>query len=539
MLARQPAGLAAEPRRVTALLGLVDVPGEQRQEPAEWNATGAEGNLAVLGAPLSGKSILLRTLVSSMCLRYAPGQVAFFCVDFGGGSLSPLEELPHVAAVAGRVDMDRVRRAIGDVQAMLDQREAVMRQYKLDSADALRRARASGQIPVSVFGDVFLVIDGWGALREADPDIEDVLAEICGRGPTLGVHTIVSAVSQNQIRTRMSSSIGGRVELRLTDHFDSDIDRALAKEMPTDIAGRAMVRPGHFAQIALPRVDGSTETEDLSDGVRHLVAQAEKKWPAGKVPVVQMLPEVVDFGPVAAGLAARDERRLALGLSERDLEPTYLDIFGEEPHAVIFGDGQTGKSTLLRSLVRQLARFGTPQDTGIVMVDYRRTNLDLVPKELLLSYSTSAQHTFQICEELASGLAERIPGPDVTPQQLRERSWWNGLDVFLVVDDYDLVSGSAGSPLSPLLPYLPQGRDLGIHVLIARRTGGASRAIFEPVLQQLGDLSTPGVLFSGERTEGRLANGVMSRQLPRGRALLARRGQPPEQIQTLWTPPVE
>ena len=34
-----------------------------------------------------------------------------------------------------------------------------------------------------------------------------------------------------------------------------------------------------------------------------------------------------------------------------------------------------------------------------------------------------------------------------TPAQLRARSWWKGPDVFVLVDDYDLVATSAGNPL--------------------------------------------------------------------------------------------
>jgi S-DNA-T family DNA segregation ATPase FtsK/SpoIIIE len=44
-------------------------------------------------------------------------------------------------------------------------------------------------------------------------------------------------------------------------------------------------------------------------------------------------------------------------------------------------------------------------------------------------------------------------------------------------------------------------------------------------------MSSPGLLFSGDRLEGRLINGTASRQLPQGRALLARRGQSPDLIQ--------
>lgn len=110
---------------------------------------------------------------------------------------------------------------------------------------------------------------------------------------------------------------------------------------------------------------------------------------------------------------------------------------------------------------------------------------------------------------------------------------------FVVVDDLDLVSNRSGSPLAPLVEFLPQGRDLGLHLIVARRTGGAARAMYEPLLQTLSDTAVPAMLFSGDRMEGRLANGVASRRLPPGRALLARRGRSPEQVQAPWSAPAE
>ena len=221
--------------------------------------------------------------------------------------------------------------------------------------------------------------------------------------------------------------------------------------------------------------------------------------------------------------------RPILGLSERDLGPVTAK-FDKDPHLMIFGDPQTGKSTALRTIMRQITRR-PPSEVGIILVDFRRTHLEEVPKEYLLSYCTSAPHLAQNAQEIANGLRERLPGPDVTPQQLRDRSWWNGLEVFVVVDDYDLVAGGNGNPLMPLLEFIPQGLDLGLHMITARRTGGASRAMYEKVLQAIAEGSPPSLLFSGDRMEGRLSNGVASQRLPVGRALLTHRGGPPEQVQ--------
>jgi S-DNA-T family DNA segregation ATPase FtsK/SpoIIIE len=117
---------------------------------------------------------------------------------------------------------------------------------------------------------------------------------------------------------------------------------------------------------------------------------------------------------------------------------------------------------------------------------------------------------------------KRRPGPDVTPEQLRSRSWWDGPDCFVLVDDYDLVA-SGVNPLTPLLPYLSQARDLGLHLVLTRRAGGAGRALFEPILMRLRELSTPGVVMAGEREEGALVGTVRPGPQPPGRGWLVTR----------------
>ncbi|MDQ3733489.1 MAG: type VII secretion protein EccCa [Actinomycetota bacterium] len=527
--------------QVSVVLGLRDIPGEQRQVALTWDFAGPHGNLMVVGGALSGKSVLLRTMICSLALRYPPGEVAVYCLDYGGGSLAALEALPQVAGASTRADPDRVRRTVADVLGMLDGREALLTQHGWDGADGLRGARRSGSLPDTVLGDVFLVIDGWAAFREAEPDLEDHVMAIANRGPSLGVHTVLSASAGSHVRMRLAAALPGRIELRLSDAFDSAIDRRLAESVPADVPGRALVPGGDLVQIALPRIDGARCLDDLPAGVHQVVGEVRQRWPGAGVRSVRVLPTSVTLTDLVdrADAGSRSSRRpgVAVGLSERDLSPVAVDLFSMDPHLQVYGESQSGKSTLLRTLLRQLISTRTPSDLGIVLVDYRRTHLGLVPPEYLLGYCTSAMATRQAVAEVCAGLARRLPGPDVTNEELRARSWWRGPDIVVVVDDYDQVSAASGNPLTPLTEYIAQGRDVGLHLVTARRTGGACRAMFEPVTQALSDLAGPGFLFSGDRTEGRLVNGVASLSLPPGRALLAGRGRPAEQVQIAWTDP--
>jgi S-DNA-T family DNA segregation ATPase FtsK/SpoIIIE len=228
--------------------------------------------------------------------------------------------------------------------------------------------------------------------------------------------------------------------------------------------------------------------------------------------------------------------RLLVGVEERELAPTGLDPEAE-PHWIVFGDGGSGKTASLRGYLHEVVRSRSPEQAQLVVVDYRRSLLGEVPERHLLHYLTSAAQAGPVLDELAAYLEGRLPGDAVGSDQLRSRSWWSGAEVFVVVDDYDLVATSLGSPLQVLQPLLPQAHDVGLHLVLARRSGGASRALYEPVLQALRDLATPGLVLSGSPEEGPLLGGVRPVPAPPGRGRLVTRDRGVEVVQVAWHEP--
>ena len=170
-------------------------------------------------------------------------------------------------------------------------------------------------------------------------------------------------------------------------------------------------------------------------------------------------------------------------------------------------------------------------------MDYRRSLLGEVPEEYQLHYLTSAAQATPALRDLATYLESRIPGPDVTPDQLRNRSWWTGAEAFVLVDDYDLVATQQSSPLAVLQPMMAQARDVGLHIVVARRSGGASRASYESVLQSMRDLAMPGLLLSGSPEEGPLLGKLRPQLAPPGRGRMLTRARGVDTIQTAWTEP--
>ncbi len=236
-------------------LGTVDRPREQRRDTLSVNLSGASGHVAVVGGPRSGKSTLLRTIVASMSLTTTPQESQFFVLDFGGGTFAPLARLPHVSGVGTRSEPDVVRRIMAEVQGVVDRREAYFREQGIDSIETYRSRRAQGRADDG-YGDVFLVIDGWSTLRADFDDIEMEIQQLSTRGLTFGLHIVTAASRWADFRAAMRDVFGTRLELRLGDAMDSEIDRKIAQLVPTGRPGRGLVQSKLHFLGALPRIDG-------------------------------------------------------------------------------------------------------------------------------------------------------------------------------------------------------------------------------------------------------------------------------------------
>ena len=236
---------------LVAPLGTVDRPRDQRRDTLAVDLGGAAGHVAVVGAPRSGKSTLLRTLVTSLSLTTTPQESQFLVLDFGGGTFAPFAGLPHVAGVATRAEPEVIRRAVAEVAGVVDRREAYFRAHGIDSIETYRSRRAQGRADDG-YGDVFLVIDGWTTLRADFDDLEGELQHLAARGLAYGFHLVASTGRWSDFRTSLRDVFGTRLELRLGDPVDSEVDRRAAALGARGPPGpRAAPGPLHFL-AALP-----------------------------------------------------------------------------------------------------------------------------------------------------------------------------------------------------------------------------------------------------------------------------------------------
>lgn len=509
-------------------LGIMDEPRRHRQEVWGVDVSAAGGNIAVGGAPQTGKSTFLQTLVVSAAATHTPRQVQFYCVDLGGGGLMYLEDLPHVGGVATRAEPDRVNRVVAEVKAVLRAREQVFKQYRVGSIASYREMRDDPNNPASQdpFGDVFLAIDGWPAFVAEFPDLEPAVQDIAGQGLAYGVHVIITTPRWTELKSRVRDYLGTKIEFRLGDVNETQIDR-ITREIPANRPGRAVSLEKHHLMMGVPRLDGVHSAENIVEAISAAVQQIASRH-TDQAPQVRVLPERIylhqlDPNPPGPDSDYRTRWQVPLGVRESDLTVAYNQMH-LTPHLLIFGAPKSGKTRIAHAVAQAICKRNSPQQVRFMLADYRSGLLDAVPQSHLLDAGAINRNSATLEEAikaLAVNLKKRLPPPDLTTAQLRARSWWSGPDVVLLVDDWHMVTAAAGmvSPMAPLGPLLPAAADIGLHVIVTCQMSMAHRATMDKFVGAAYGAGSPTLFLSGEKNDFP-SRDIIVKKRPPGQAFL-------------------
>jgi DNA segregation ATPase FtsK/SpoIIIE, S-DNA-T family len=603
-----------EPGWLRVPVGVVDRPHEQAQEPLVLDLSGSAGHVAVIGAPRTGKSTLLSTIVAALAATCPPDEVQAYAVDLGGGLLHRLSDLPHVGAVCGPREPERAHRLVRELRSLIFERERRFRELGVDSMASWHELRRTG-LDLGGYGEVFLLIDNWAAFVRELPELEAAVTELAASGLHYGVHLVLAANRWAELRPGLRENLGGRLELHLNDPLESELSRSAAATLP-HLPGRGLTQTGHQFQSALPGPIAAILDRAKASRAGGAVAPPLRLLPTllGESVLRTAAPPAGEASPAAPGSAGSGAAAgVPFAVEEHRLDLVGIDLFGGSPHLLVLGDAECGKTSLLRLLARQLAARYPPEEVALLVVDLRRGLLDLTAIPNLVGYACTPTTVAQAVGHLHRQLTERPPtefapppellmpgwAPDPPPEPMTprwvphppvaslngsgkahapshprpgdpsggpaqprlgglsavrrpvglvdgpgqvgpgvssDRTWLGRPRYVVLVDDYDLLPASSGSLLLPLLELLGLGRELGVHVVLARRVAGAARAAFEPVFQRLGELGGPGLIMSGDPGEGPILGGQKAARLPPGRGFLVRPRRPPTLVQVVYSP---
>ena len=503
-------------------LGEIDKPFEMRRDPLVFDAASSAGNMVIHGGAKSGKSTALQTFIMSAASLHSPRDVTFYCLDYGGGQLRALEDLAHVGSVASALEPERIRRTFGELEQLL-----LSRQQREAFRDRQGCAHDDG------YGEVFLVIDNLYAFGRDNTDQfntrNPLLAkatELVNVGLAYGIHVIITTPSWLEVPLAMRDGLGLRLELRLHDARDSNVRvvgalRRPAEAVPHDQPGRGLTMAAEHFLFAAPELDQ--------------VAAINARHPGVTAPPVRLLP--ANLAPDAVGALYRGPERVVIGQREEDLAPVVLD-FIENPLLMVFGDSKSGKTTLLRHIIRTIREHSTADRVAFTVLDRR---LHLVDEPLFPDneYTANLDRVTPAMLGLSNIIESRRPPAGLSAAELS--GWtYRGHTHYLIIDDVDQIPDSPAvsgpyigqRPWTPLIAQLAQAGDLGLRVIVtARATGSGHVLMTSPLLRRFNDLQATTLMLSGNPQDSGKIWGQRFGRLPAGRAILLGDSDAPTYVQ--------
>ena len=244
---------------LTVPLGTVDRPREQRRDTLTVDLAGAGGHVAVVGGPrIRQEHAAAHPRHQPVADDHARWSRSSSCSTSAAAPSRRCSRCRTSAGIGVRSEPDVVRRIVAEVTGIVDRREAYFRAHGIDSIETYRSRRAQGRADDG-YGDVFLVVDGWSTLRADFDDLELELQQLASRGLTFGFHIVTASSRWADYRAAVRDLLGTRLELRLGDPMDSEVDRRLADLVPPSRPGRGLV-PGKLHFLAALPASTATRT---------------------------------------------------------------------------------------------------------------------------------------------------------------------------------------------------------------------------------------------------------------------------------------
>ena len=356
------------------LVGIIDNPYQASQKPLKIDFP--NGHAVVFGASGRGKTTFLRTVITSLALTHSPDELHIYVLDFGGRALTILSDLPHIGAIITSEEEERVLRALRKVNDIIDYRQVLFSETKVNNLDSYNLAHPEKPLPA-----ILVVIDNFAQFKEYYEGLMGPLISIVREARAYGVHFLFSADLPNALTGKLYNLITERFTLKLSDA--SEYSEVVGRGVPADLSpvpGRGYVRVGKMPlefQTALTFTPSDNDPDGLGKISKMCARMAEiwnGQWKGEKPSTIETLPLRYSLENLLKQATLPEVRRInaVMGIDDRSLEPALIDIERQGPHMMVIGQPFSGKTTTLRSMILSIASSYTPDEVVMVLIDYSR-----------------------------------------------------------------------------------------------------------------------------------------------------------------------
>ena len=322
-------------------IGKYDLP-ELQQQGVLYLDFANDGHYGIYGSSGTGKTTLLKTMMTSICTMYSPEDINAYVIDCGGWSMSAYANMPHVGDVILDTDEEKFDKFQKLINEEINDRKKLFLNNATSSLSAYRQS--VGKLPA-----IIIAIDNIIPIFDMYPDMEETLIRIAREGATYGIYLIYTANSTSGVRFKVLQNIKGAVAFELTDKGDypTIVGRMEGKSIPRN-QGRALLKapsPLEF-QTAL-YAEGSSEIE-RTNNIKQLCNQMKEQWSGFTPKRIPIMPASVDISEMKNAYIKRN--CIPVGINYSSINTSFLDL-SQNYCCVITGSVNSGKSNMLCKII--------------------------------------------------------------------------------------------------------------------------------------------------------------------------------------------
>ena len=461
----QPAVAWEEEKSLSFLLGMADIPQAQKQEAVSINLS-KDGHVLLYGSPGTGKTTFLQTAAMDLARKFSPKDLTMYLMDFGTNGLAPLSKLPQVADTMLLDQTEKISKFVRIMEKELNRRKKLLADYGVGTLELYRQA--SGQQESSIV----ILLDSYEAIKEEayEAELFKLLVRISREGLSIGVHLLMTAGRQSNLRAQLYSNF--KHQLSLPQNDVSEV-RAIVGSTPLamtmeDIKGRALMKREEVdvIQLALP-VSGANDTQVLNN-LRQEVASLQEAWTGQRPSAIPMVPEELtmeEFLNLPSVQEAIEDGQIPIGL-ELEMVGSVNISLSKFKHMVYVSNAEDAFDNITHHLLKTILRI---PNVHIMLIDafqeyeaYSEQVKTYVGSKKELS-DIGNQLIYEIERRLEKGISSEwivfIPNmralvseSDLNEQQL-QFMFENGYRVgmrFIIGTDYTYI----GTSIDPIPRYL-------------------------------------------------------------------------------------
>lgn len=382
----------------------------------------------VAGTTGSGKSEILQSFILSAATLYHPYEVSFVIIDFkGGGMVNQFEDLPHLIGGITNIDGREINRSLKSIKAELHKRQEQFSINKVNHIDdyikLYKKNNALTPLP-----HLIIIVDEFAELKTEQPEFMKELISAARIGRSLGVHLILATQKPSGVVDSQIWS-NSKFKLCLKVQTKEDSNEVLKTPLAAEIVepGRAYFQVGNNEQFDLFQsaysgakiLEGDMSNHNIFEinqinlwGKRSVIYSNKKLVNSeGAKSQLQAIVEYVNDYCIENNIANLkgiclpplkdmiyieelnktvknivDGILVTVGLyddPEQQLQ-SELIINLSESNTYIIGSSQTGKTSMLQTIVKDLIATYKPQETNVYIIDCGNMSLKVFENSKLV-----------------------------------------------------------------------------------------------------------------------------------------------------------